>query len=130
VWWVLAGIALAPVLFALSWRSKAAETPGATFASSADLLPEGASGAKVAGELSVAPSGLTWIPGTREARNGHAPVSLVSRDCESVSMQAGPALFDVLVTVCARSGEEWRFLTHRSRGLRRAIDGLDSSVPR
>ena len=129
VWWVLAGIALAPLLIALARRSKAAKAPGATFASSADLLPVGAGGATVAGELSVAPAGLTWIPGMHAARDGHVPITLASGDCESASMQAGPTLLDVVLTVRSRSGEEWRFLTHRSRGLRSGRTARQRRVP-
>jgi len=127
VWWILAALALAPSLIVLSWRRKAAKVPGATFASSADLCPDGPDGARLPGELSVTASGLTWMPGPPAIRKGLAPVSLPNAECDSVSMQAGPALLDVVITVRGRSGDEWCFLTHRSPGLSQALSRLDGS---
>jgi hypothetical protein len=129
IWWIIGAIALSLVLIALSWRWKAAVVPGSAFASSADYCPDANRLRKFPGKLSITTSGLTWAPSEYSSGKGARPVSLATRECQSVSMQAGSALLDVVITVRGRTGSEWSFLTHRSRGLRRAIAGLHDSIP-
>jgi hypothetical protein len=129
VWWIIGAIALGLVLIALSWRRKAAVVPGSAFAASADFCPDGNHLRKFPGELSITTSGLTWSPSKYSSGKGLRPVSLVTGECQSVSMQAGSALLDVVITVRGRTGSEWSFLTHRSPSLRRAITGLHDSIP-
>jgi hypothetical protein len=129
IWWIIGAIALGVVLIALSWRGKAAVVPGSAFASSADYCPDANRLGTFPGELSITTSGLMWSPSKYSSGKGLRPVSLLTGECQSVSMQAGSALLDVVITVRGRTGSEWSFLTHRSPGLRRAIAGLQDSIP-
>jgi hypothetical protein len=124
-WWVLLGCAAGLAILPVAWRRKAAVVPGATFATSADYLPGGRRRGKFAGELSLTPATLTWNPSRHSRAKGVVPLTLALADCKAVSMRAGSALLDVIITVRRRDGDEWTFLTHRSPRLRRAIAKLD-----
>lgn len=127
--WILlactAGLAIVPV----AWRRKAAVNHGASFATSADYLPEGQGPRKFPGVLSVTSAMLTWSPSGHSISKGSLPLTFAMSDCASIAMKGGPALLDVIITVERRSGGVWLFLTHRSPGLRRAIASLSDLIP-
>jgi hypothetical protein len=127
--WILlacaAGLAIVPV----AWRRKAAVNHGAIFATSADYLPGGQGRRKFPGVLSVTSAMLTWSPSGHSISKGSLPLTLAMGDCTSITMKAGPALLDVIITVERRNGGVWLFLTHRSLGLRRAIASLSDLIP-
>jgi hypothetical protein len=123
--WILLMCAAGFVIVPVAWRRKAAVAPAAILTTSADYLPREPGHAQFPGELSVTASALTWNPSRHSAANGILPLAIAIEDCTGITMQAGPALLDVIVTVHPRSGGEWLFLTHRSPRLRRAIARLD-----
>ncbi len=126
--WILlalaAGLAIGPV----AWRRKAAIAPDAFFASSADLIPGGPRRTQLSGELSLATTALTWTPSRHSISEGFDPMSIAISDCAVITMQRGPALLDVIISVRRENGIRTDFLTHWSPGLRRALAQLRTLV--
>jgi hypothetical protein len=118
---VLVGVGLGMVLVAITRRRKAPRAPGAIYSSSADLLL--GDGHRLAGQLSVTPAEIVWAPGPNSVSHGAESISIAAQNCSTISLHRGPAMLDVILTVDAPDGER-RFMTHRSRGLRRSIGAL------
>lgn len=123
--WVLLACAGGLALLPLAWRRKAAVAPGAIFAASADYLPGGWRGSRFPGQLSMTANALSWSPSGYSIAKEFRPLMLAIDDCAAIGWNAGPALLDVTVKVRWRDGHEWVFVTHRRRGLRRAIEGMN-----
>jgi|1185.fasta_scaffold68090_2 hypothetical protein len=126
--WVLVACAAGLVVVPVAWRRKAAVASGAIFATSADYLPAARRRDHFPGELSITPTTLAWNPSRHSTAEGFLPLSLAIGECMAISMKAGSALLDVIITVQGRNGSEWLFLTHRSPGLRRAIADLNDLI--
>jgi hypothetical protein len=126
--WVLVACAAGLVVVPVAWRRKAAVASGAIFATSADYLPAARRRDHFPGELSITPTTLAWNPSRHSTAEGFPPLSLAIGECMAISMKAGSALLDVIITVQGRNGSEWLFLTHRRPGLRRAIAGLNDLI--
>jgi hypothetical protein len=128
LWWILLAAAIGVAIVPVTWRRKAAIAPGARFASSADYILAEARRGQVPGELSFTARGIHWAPSKDSAAKGFLPLSFAIGECAPVSMRAGPALLDVVITVRRRSGGEWSFLTHRRTGLRSAVTEFNDSI--
>jgi hypothetical protein len=120
--WVLVAVALGLVLVPFTWRRKAAPATGAIWNASADLI-EG--GKHAPGELSFTPDAVVWTPNSHSLSNGHEGLVLSLTEGATVELTSGPALLDVFVDV-REPGREVRFLTHRSKGLERAVSQLST----
>jgi hypothetical protein len=114
------GVAVVPLAF----RRKAAVAPDSVYTASADrLLPDGK---QLPGQLSISAGKLIWIPSRFSEARGRERVSVDAGDCTGIALRRDPALFDLIVAARTVRGEEMRFLTRSSRGLRRAVAGLRS----
>ncbi|HEV2175034.1 MAG TPA: hypothetical protein VGR71_15780, partial [Nitrospira sp.] len=98
-----------------------AKVVGAIFSGSADLLSE--EGKKLPGQLSLTVSEVAWVPNHYSEVRGAKGWSVAVGDGLKLSLQRGPGLLDLVLTV-GTAGNERRFLAHQSRRLRRAVERL------
>ena len=122
--WLLIAVAAGLLLVPIAWRRKAPVAAGALWSASADLM-HGA--AKLPGQLSLTPEAVVWTPSSHSRRHGQEEMSVPLTGDTSVSLEYGPSLLDVLVTVRPSTGEPARFLTHRSPRLQRTIRKISAA---
>jgi hypothetical protein len=120
----LVAVALALLLISLVVRRKAASAEGAVWSASADLI-EGRK--QTPGQLSFTPDAVIWIPSSYSVRHGFQVSNIPLTPTTKVTLSEGPGLLDVFVDAHG-PGRQVRFLTHRSRGLQRAVRQLTNGA--
>ncbi len=127
LWLALVAIPLggAALTLLVAFRPKVRAAPGALYTAPADRLSN--RGKKLPGQLSVTPDAIIWSPTRYAVRRGAKPIFLGRTDA-SFAVDAGPALFDAIVTI--NPHEEKRrihLLTRRSRRLRDLLTPTDNT---
>lgn len=114
----LMALAVGVSFVTLTWRPKALSADGAVWTGSADLIQDRR---RFPGQLSVTASEVVWVPTRWSSSKGLSRQSLPLMAHDPVVLQAGPALFDLLVLVPSAGGARIVFGTRRSRRLQRAL---------
>lgn len=81
------------------------------------------------GRLFFTPESVVWIPSRYSAWRGRRQIEIQIVAADQITMQSGPAIFDVSVYVQPNDAGVVRFVTLRTQRLQRAIRGFAGKPP-